>query len=173
MSNKLLEGIVDAAPARDYAAELRDANAEIARLQGEFRKGFDLVNEKDQEIDQLKRIIGNLRQVLNPLHKAMRIIYGEIDLAQLNDEQPAATTSSAAPVSSAKTAIWESWKQKLPGAKASVIGALLEHGELSVEQLCVMTHISRKQTIYDATNALKKLHLINADGNGRYQLKNI
>jgi hypothetical protein len=165
---KLLEGIVDTAE-QDRQAELDSVRGENQRLKGEIRTAFEMLKVAQDDNDRLRRIINSLRGQLNPLHKALRAIFGEIDAAELAEDS-SASRQSPMPPTVAKSAIWESWKQKLPGAKAAILDALLQHGELSVEQLCVMTHISRKQTIYDSVAALKKLHLIDGN-NGRYSLK--
>lgn len=168
---KLLEGLVqpDDSVLRH---DLQDALNEVDRLNDEIRRARELNDQQGFELDKLRRIVSNLKQQLNPLHRALRAIFGEIDLAGIEDSPIDRESTTAASPSSGKSSVWESWKQKLPGAKAAIIDALLQHGELSVEQLCVITKISRKQTIYDATNALKKIHLINGN-NGRYSLKAI
>jgi hypothetical protein len=136
---------------------LRQDNANLREQVKEIR------DEADREHKATLRGVGELRRQLSPLYRALQAVFGELDV--FADEGP---TPAASPKVSA---VWESWKQKLPGKKAEVIQALLDHGEMTIPQLRVATH-SGQQTVYDVTSALFRLGLLNKNG-GKYSLKQL
>jgi hypothetical protein len=169
---KLLEGIVDTSQ-EVLHQDLRDALEEVDRLKGELRKGFEILNQRDLELDKLKRIIRNLQGQLNPLHRALKAIFGEIELAGL-DDIPAASVAPVASgaASTSKSAAWELWKRKLPGIyPAKFIDALLEHGALNSTQLSIITGC-HKSNIAKEIYKLNQAGIINKNG-GIYSLKQI
>lgn len=169
---KLLEGLVqpDDSVLRH---DLQDALNEVDRLNDEIRRARELNDQQGFELDKLRRIVSNLKQQLNPLHRALRAIFGEIDLAGIEDS-PAEipNASGATPPTTKKSAIWETWKQRLPGMyPGKFIDALLEHGSLDATQLAIITGCHRSNVakeIYKLNNA----NLLNKNG-GRYSLKSL
>jgi hypothetical protein len=92
------------------------------------------------------RAISNLRRQLEPLHNALRMVFGEIEAAGVGE---AAETSSS--VNPRVASVWESWKQKLPGKRADFIQALLEHEAMTA------THKAAEQwTLVDKVKELEK-----------------
>ena len=104
-----------------------------------------------------------LRKELSGLYQALRAIFGEMDAAGV-----AGTPSSVPPTTSA---IWESWKEQLPGAPAKLIDALLIHGEMNAVQLRVAMHC-HINTVYETTAKMQKMGLLNKNG-GKYSLKEL
>jgi hypothetical protein len=133
----------------ELSARVRDLEMEIARTKRENA-----------------RAIAALRQQLNPLYRALQAVFGEMD-ALGGSEAP--ESSSVAPQ---KKAVWEAWKQKLPGYPAKFIDALLLHGEMSGPQLRVVMQCATN-TVYNVASQLNKLGLLGNAPKGRYKLKEL
>jgi hypothetical protein len=135
------------------------------------RRVDDLELELQKQKNESKRAaqaIANLRDVLNPLHRAMKLIFGEIDSVDIPEYQPYTTTTTV----SVNSPAWETWKQKLGGKKAEFIQALLDTGHpMTSEQLRISTHTGRS-TVPQIIHELKKLGLIEKNGD-KYSLKQL
>lgn len=142
-------------------------SAEFDRLHQEVADLKEQLHTAQGEVLQLKRTnakaIGALRQQLSPLYRALQAVFGEIEASGVADE-PVAGNSRV-------RALWESWKQKLPGHQSSFIDALLTHGEMSAPQLRVAMKCAH-QTVYDTAAKLNKLGLLSKNG-GKYSLKQL
>ncbi len=111
-------------------------------LQGEVVASEEGYDRRDDILDDLReqlrasqretatarressRALAALRKQLHPLHEALKMVFGELDAAGVED-------SADAPVNPRTSAVWESWKSKLPGRTAQIIDALLLHGEMN------------------------------------------
>lgn len=72
---------------------------------------------------------------------------------------------------SKKSAVWESWKQKLPSGEAKAIDALLLHGSLTTAQLRI--HIGcATRTALNIASSLKSKGLVTKE-NGKLSLKEL
>lgn len=135
------------------------------------RRIDDLELELQKQKNEVKRAvhaIANLRDVLNPLHRAMKLIFGEIDSVDLPDYQPYTTTT----VADGNSPAWDTWKQKLGGKKAKFIQAMLDTSHpMTSEQLRISTHTGRS-TVPQIIHELKKLGLIEKNGD-KYSLKQL
>jgi len=153
-----LEGQVDQSHSRVRALELENESLRedlaIARAEAERAK------------NQAARSVGELRRQLNPLYQALRMVFGELDAIA-----PASEATGAPGYNDKKLAVWESWKQKLPGKRADFIQALLDHGEMTGTQLRVATHTAAG-SVAGIIHELKKLGLIQKSGD-KYSLKEI
>lgn len=114
------------------------------------------------------RALGNLRRQLDPLHKALRAIFGELDAANIESSESNDSQSSVSPRSAQ---VWESWKQRFGGGTAKVIDALLLHKEMNTTQLSIATGLHRT-TIPALIFKLNKASLINKNG-GKFSLKEL
>jgi len=135
--------------------------------------------ELRQELDQARReaadatrnatrAITRLRGQLEPLYRALRGIFGEMDAAGVGES--ASVPASSPGVSDTRVlAVWTSWKQRVSPACGKVIDALLQHGELNTAQLKVAAGIG-SSTVSDSIFKLNKLGLISKNG-GRFSLK--
>lgn len=154
MSQPLLSGEID--------------NGEVDRLRGENFRLTEELTKAHREVDQARRAVAAtviLRRQLEPLHRALLAIFGELDSVGMQDP-------SAGGIDNALPAVWQSWKQKLGGGPPSTcIDALFQHGSMSAVQLRVAMkcHIN---TVYLTTAKLQKLGLVNKSG-GRYSLREI
>ena len=153
--------------------------SEVDRLRGELRR---VSGDRDalrvevtrlrQRVNQIDGPAAQLRQNLMPLYQALQAIMGDIEVI---DPQTFESSSQGTPAdrpAPERSAIWESWKQRLSGAPAKIIDALLLHREVTVEQLVVLTQISRKQTIYDAIHRMNKAGIIDKN-DGKFSLKKL
>lgn len=114
------------------------------------------------------RAIGTLRQTLSPLFTGLKVIFGEME--SIAPDSGNGQTPAAQPDNS-KLAVWRSYQQKLGGKKSEFIGAMLEHGAMTAEQIRVVTH-TRRSTVPQVIYELKKLGLVVKDGN-KYSLKEL
>ena len=106
--------------------------------------------------------VRDLRRVLSPLYQALGQVFGEIE--------GMGVTSAGQPADS-KSAVWESWKQKLGGKAADAIDALRLHGEMTHTQLKIHIRCGQ-QTVYDTVHRLNKAGIINKNG-GKISLKRL
>jgi len=128
MANELslLEGFVEQPDIRDYRRE-------IQHLEEENRRLIHELGNVSAEKDQLARTVRNLQHTLNPIHRALAALFGEMELAigdELNND-----VSSATPAASSNDPRWESFKKSFPGVGAEIIDALLIHGEMKMTNL--------------------------------------
>lgn len=137
--------------------EVRDLNEQLAEARRQL----------DAQRSESTRAVGELRRQLQPLHLALRAIFGEIDVIVPADTQAAPYGQS----NDKKSAVWESWKQKLSGKAPAFITELLIHGEMTGQQLMVATRCSTK-TLYNTITALNKAQLLNKNGS-KYSLKEL
>lgn len=114
-----------------------------------------------------------LRQQLSPLYRALQAVFGELDAAGVTDSAaPAAAAGVPQAGPDARvTAVWESWKSRLPPACGKIIDALLLHNELTQAQLKVAAKLGTS-TVSDAVWKLNKAGLINKNGR-RVSLKQL
>jgi hypothetical protein len=149
---------------------------QASRLEDENRRLRAELTKADQRAQAAGAALAALRKQLAPLHRALRAVFGEIEVAIGPEETQSAATSpsslSSPPRPSKAAAEWALWKQELPGRPADFISALEEHGELDTQQLVVVMHCPRKQTIYDTACKLTKLGLIQKNGD-KYSLKSL
>lgn len=149
LAQRLLGGEID-----NRAEEIERLTADVGRLERA------LYDAKQQSLRERTAIM-ELRRQLKPLFGAMQAVFGVID-ATVADAVEGRTTQR-------EGAVWEQWKQKLPGKRAEFIQALLDHGEMTSAQLKVVTH-SGTSTVPQIIHQLHQLGLIQKNG-GRFSLK--
>ena len=142
------------------AAENLELRREIGRLSQEL----------ERERGRNARAVVKLRELLAPFHGWINALFGEME--GITPEELSAEAASFSQLSPAKNAVWQSWIAKLPGKRAEIIRALLEHGEMTVAQLRVATH-SGQATIYSSVYELNKIGLIVKTAKGSYSLKQL
>lgn len=164
MSTPLLTGHVK--PLADHRDRIIESlEAEVRSLREQV---LSAQAESEATRDQMERALSTLRRQLNPLYQALRAVFGEID-AVLPPEMAAGP--SGVPPDARKQAVWDAWKQKLPGLPAKFIDSLLVHGSMSAAQLRVSMHCSN-QGVYDTATKLNKLGLLQKNG-GKYSLREL
>lgn len=156
----------------EHGLAVFDARDEqIASLQAEVRRlRSDLAAAKadaDEAHQNASRAVSALRKQLSPLYRALQLVFGEIDAFGVEDV-------SAPPPNAGNpraTAVWESWKSRLPGGPAKIIDALLLHSDMNAAQLAIATGIHRN-SISQMIYKLNRAGLINKNS-GRYSLKSL
>lgn len=141
----------------------------IASLEQEIRSLKIELGDARQDAEDARRsaerAVASLRKQLTPVYRAFQMLFGEMDaVAPESDHSPA-------PMNDKKQAMWERWKQKLPGKRAEFIQALLDHGEMTAAQLKVATH-SGTSTVPQIIHQLNSVGLIQKNGN-KYSLKEL
>jgi hypothetical protein len=161
---RLLEGAVDATiedPRDDRIAALED---ELRDLRNELMHANAAATQAKRDT---ARALANLRRQLNPLYRALKDVFGELDAAGVEDSAPTVAGASNPRVA----AVWESWKSKLGAGAAKCIDALLLHGDMNTQQLSIATGYHRN-TVPQYVSQLNKAGLINKNG-GRFSLKSL
>jgi hypothetical protein len=154
MATLMLEGAVD------------DRDTIIAGLREQLRQAREDLAHERQKGKTVDAGVVNLRRVLSPLYGALQQVFGEIESMEVVEHG-----GDPPKIESRKSAVWESWKQKLGGKQAEFITALLTHGEMTAVQLKIATKCGQ-QTVYDTIFKLNKAGLINKNS-GRFSLKEI
>lgn len=134
---------------RSLQQELFNRNRQLHEMEMRARNAEEKVRALESGLIQL-------RQVLTPLHNALNMVFGEIEAAGVSGAAPAQADSRV-------SAIWESWKSKLPSGQAKAIDALLLHGSMTTAQLRI--HIGcATRTAINIVAALKSKGLIVKNG---------
>lgn len=128
--------------------ELAIANGEIAHAKGDAA-----------------RALGALRKQLSPLYRALQSVFGELDAAGADDSQ------GGEPANTRTSAVWNSWKSKMPGRPSEIIDLLLVHGEMNRNQLMAAMHVG-KDVVRVTVSKLNVAGLLNKNG-GRFSLKQL
>jgi len=138
----------------------------IERLEEELAHSQAQLRDATHQVTTIARGLKALRHQMEPLYNALRMVFGELDVAGVGVVSGAASAPSGR-----VAAVWESWKSKLGGKQAEFIQALLEHGEMTAVQLKVATHTGTS-TVPQVIYKLNHLGLINKNG-GKYSLKEL
>jgi chromosome segregation ATPase len=146
-------------------AECDSLRRKIERIEAELDSTHEALRAARQQSVAANNALKNLRKNLEPMFRALQMVFGELEAASIGGDS---TESAATPRA---LGVWKSWMQKLGGKQAEFIQAMLDHGEVTVAQLKVMTH-SGSSTIPQIIYKLNKLGLINKNG-GKYSLKEL
>lgn len=174
MSDRLLSGSSE--PTRndmdDVLDELQKTKRENSQLQKVISDLEEQLATQKSAVKRSQLALQNLQVTLAPMHRAMKMIMGEIDAADVPvpdfGEYKTYTVPSPHGPQDAKFA---PWIQKFGGTKkAEFIKALLDHGPMTGEQLRVATK-SGTSTVGETVGILKNLGLISKE-NGKWTLKN-
>jgi hypothetical protein len=157
--------IIDLEPEDD--PRLEALRLELRQLK---RALSDAQIEAERAREDANRALSALRRQLSPLYRALQAVFGELDAAGVDDASPPTAPTASQPTTRA-SAIWESWKQKMPGRPAEFITILLAHGEMNVEQLKIAARCGTT-AVYETTGKLNKAGLLHKNG-GKYSLKPI
>jgi chromosome segregation ATPase len=155
--------LLEAHPTDQEVVRLR---REIAGLERELQEAKDEAAKAKTAAADAVQAIRALRQQLEPMYKALKMIFGEIARIETGEAQfPHASTGlgSLAPK-------WEMLKSKLGGRQAEFID-LLQHGEMNVRQIRAAAHCDIK-TVYRTLQTMKEAGLLNKNG-GKFSLKEL
>lgn len=132
----MLEGLARQTPEPDEGM-LHKFRREKQQLEDDLRETRQELDDLRAEKERLERSVRNLRLTLSPLHRSLRALFGEIELA-IGEETAAVGLSSAsvaAQLQNTSDPRWESFKQTFPGTPARIIDALLAHQQMTYGQL--------------------------------------
>src|SRR5439155_3073729 len=138
MPQPLLEANVGG---QDRDARVERLTQENIALRDDLSEARRTINALESELEAVRsanaRAVQALRRQLTPMYRALQALFGELDaVAPEGIPEESAATAGNPKVA----AVWQSWIQKLPGKRAEIIKALLEHGEMTVAQLRIATH---------------------------------
>jgi hypothetical protein len=146
-----------------------DPQREIATLQRVLREKIERIVQLERElVDERaantasRRTVEELRTTLEPLYRALQVIFGHIEAMGVNGD-------GATPVNDSTRQVWESWKQKLGGLTAQAIDVLLLHGPMNQTQLRIQLRCASR-SVTNIVGALNKAGLIDKAG-GKIALK--
>jgi hypothetical protein len=167
MSLLALDGEVDN---RDETIEkLRSENR---RLTEELRVSKLALETARSENGAVMEGVKEIRNLLTPLYRGLRLTFGELDALPIpNTMSPAVNGPSI--VANPKLVIWQKWIDKFgsDSLNGKMITTLLEHGQMSTDQLRVAMQCSG-QSVINAYNRLLKHGLISKSG-GKYSLREL
>lgn len=126
----------------------------------------DLERQIEQEKRESSRLLGTvhtLRQYLNPQYRALRILFGEIEVAVGEESAGAAASTPGQQPSNASDPRWESYKQTFPGVAARIIDALLSHQQMTYGQLKTLLRADYN-TIKNAAAKLRQAGAVVKEG---------
>lgn len=140
----------------------------------------DIISDLEAEVESLKaslahekqagrdgaRAVAALRKQLAPLYQAMQMVFGHIEAIHIEDHGPTGPI-----VDKLKSAVWESWKSKIPGRTAQVIDALMVHGQMNSQQIGIAIGI-HPNNVPPLLTKLKKAGLLIKNGHN-YGLKSL
>ena len=144
-----------------------DEDGQIAALQDE-------IDDLQQQLSTAKAdtaktrlevaaALSALRKQLVPLYRALQMVFGELNAVSPDDGRDSANPKISA--------VWHSWKTKMPGKPAEFIDILLQHGEMTAAQLRIAGRCA-SDTVYQTIYKLNKAGLLNKHG-GRFSLKSL
>ena len=162
-----LDGLVEVESNRrddPFDADLRKENARLGDQVLSLRRELeDALSDKER----LERTVRNLQTTLGPIHRALSILFGEMELAV--GEAPAGNAGMNASAANNGDPRWESYKDRFPGVPAKIIDALLTHGEMKVSHLIKFVGAAHG-TVYNAGDKLQGAGAITRNG-GIWSLK--
>jgi hypothetical protein len=162
----LLDGLVNTPAESDGL--LQEWRREKQRLEEEILSLRHELDAARSHNEILERSLRALRSQLTPLHRALRAVFGEIELAVGEETFSVASAAATPQQASSADPRWASWKEKLPGKPAEMIDLLLLHKTMSVKALMTAMRCG-KDAIYQAAYKLGQAGLL--AGSKPYSLK--
>lgn len=148
----------------DTDQQIAELRAEVRRLRVALAESEGAVVSAKSYAAQTVQGVAGLRKQLTPLYRALQAVFGEFDALGVSADDEAGVPRK-------HSAIWDSWKEKMPGMPARFIQVLLEHGDMNAAQLRIAAKCGN-QTVYDTIHKLNKAGLIEKNG-GRFSLKKL
>jgi len=166
MSTKplMLEGIIKEENSDEGL--LHKMRREQQRLEEEILSLRRELDDTNREKDRVERTIRNLQVQLSPLHRALRAVFGEIELAVGEEEISTVNSPTPNSPSSSVDPRWQSYKDSMPGAPSRIIDALLAHRDgLNIAQLSKLLRMDYN-TAKNAVSRLRSVGAVTQDGKG-------
>lgn len=141
----------------------------VVRLEADLQEARTELRNASRLMEDSRSALTNLRRQLEPLHGALRQVFGELDAAGIqsggSNPSPSSTAQNANPK-------WDFWKNKLGGRQAEFIDLFLAHGEMTTAQLIAAGHCSR-DTVGQVVFKLNRAGILNKVGRGAFALKEL
>lgn len=154
----------------DPQRQIDDLAAEVRRLH-EANRTLKAENEKLRvKVDTVGDGIVSLRNILAPLHVALKRVFAEPIMAELQYQVREPTPHFTHKDPRMETILKE-WREKLPGMPALMLTQLENMGSMTAASLR-MAMKCRQQTVYDTASKLMRAGVVVKDGN-KYKLKTI
>jgi hypothetical protein len=138
----------------ELTRNLRASEERAARAESELR------DERARNIG-IEAGVSELRTILMPLYQGLGRIFGEMAGIGVDASQPSTKNNPA----------WEQWKERLGGATARAIDALMVHGEMNQTQLRIILGCATR-TVTNVVAALNQAKLIDKR-DGKIRLKEL
>jgi chromosome segregation ATPase len=152
--------------APDPRQQLETLQRELYARNRQLAEAEEALRQEKLKSAALERGVAELRSVLIPLYQGLQHIFGQIEATGVGEQ--ASQSSSSAPKNSAA---WEQWKQRLGGATARAIDALMVHGEMNQTQLRIILGCATR-TVTNVVTALNQAKLIDKR-DGKIRLKEL
>src|ERR1700722_9375 len=163
MKPLVLSGIIDAEPVEEKGGMAHEWRKEKQRLEDEILALRRELDDSRTHNEKLERAMRSLRQSLSPLHRAVRAIFGEVELAVSEEETAAPPPGAISPPAAAAPSRWEHVKQQFPGSPAKIIDALLGQEQMTITQLANFTRM-HYDTAKGSVNKLLKAGAVVKEG---------
>jgi chromosome segregation ATPase len=146
-------------------SQIESLQRELYQRNQQLTEAEEALRKERQKSASLERGMAELRTVLTPLYQGLCHIFGQIEAVGVEtgglDARPAPKNAAA----------WEQWKQRLGGATARAIGALMVHGEMNQTQLRIILGCATR-TVTNVVAALNQAKLIDKR-DGKIRLKEL
>lgn len=152
--------------APDPRQQIESLHRDLYASNRQLAETEETLRQERLKLAALERGVGELRIVLTPLYQGLCHIFGEIAATGIGEQSVHA--SSTAPKNAAA---WEQWKQRLGGATARAIDALMVHGEMNQTQLRIILGCATR-TVTNVVAALNQAKLIDKR-EGKIRLKEL
>jgi chromosome segregation ATPase len=150
-------------PLPNWQQKAESLQREIYELNQQLAQAKETLRQEQLKSAALERGVAELRTVLTPLYQGLAHIFGQIEGVGLPAEPKTPTTKNSA--------AWEQWKQRLGGATARAIDALMVHGEMNQTQLRIILGCATR-TVTNVVAALNQAKLIDKR-DGKIRLKGL
>lgn len=137
-------------------------NDRLRREKGELQADYDRIRQELGDTKGELRVVleglGGVREILAPLYRSLRMLWGEMDTISPHDPPAGAARPKHAD-------LWKDWQRKLGEGTAAgkAIEVLLMHGKMKREALKVHLKCGNS-TLTDAIYKLNRADLIVKDG---------
>lgn len=129
---------------------------EIATLRLQLRQMDEALRLERNKTGQMEAGVREVRSLLAPLHRSLRLLFGEMDAMEIKESPPSQIPSAA-------TAAWDAWKQRLGVPCGKIISALQVHRSMTQTQIAIATGI-RSSNIPTYIFRINRAGLINKNG---------
>jgi FtsZ-binding cell division protein ZapB len=172
MAQRLLEGeyenVIDVKEGADSQA-LRELRAENRRLDEALRGVRSELGQAKADKENLERSIRALRNQLSPLHRYLRALFGEMELAVGEESNPAVPLP--AQTASVPKSKWQAIRERYSNSRVGdVIEMLMLHGAMNQSQLAAALRVDPSSVSKNIMPQVKALGLVVKDGD-RWNLR--